>query len=431
MRSVVVVGAGVVGLSVALWLLRRGHRVTVLDPAPPLPGVDYRGACSFGNAATIAVNACLPMAGPGILAQVPRMLADRSGPLTIFWRDLPGLLPWLWLFLRAGSPARFEHGVRVLGGLMRLAEDGHAPLMAECGAARLRRAGATLHLFHTPASLAAALPGIHKRAGQGVRFELLDAPAVRATEPALAPLYHGGVRYPDAYGLDDPLAYAAALAGAILSRGGRFVRSRARAITPRPHGVEVIAEGEALTADHVILAAGAWSARLAATLGDRVPLGTERGYHVMFPDGAGLLSAPVMYPEHGFYMSPLGPGLRCAGTVELGGLDRPPRPRRCTAMVGKARRLLPGLGAQGEDWLGFRPSTPDGLPVIGPSPADPRVLHAFGHGHVGLTLAGLTGRIVADLVDGRPPPVDIAPLRPDRFAGPFGRPRGAGAPLTA
>jgi D-amino-acid dehydrogenase len=414
-RSVVIVGAGFVGLSSALWLQRYGHRVTIVDENPPLEGADYRRACSFGNAANIALNACLPVSGPGIARRIPRMLADRAGPLSISWPDLPQLLPWLISFLRAGTSEQVDRAVTILGQLMRLAEAGHAPLMAECGVAALRRPAGTMHLFHSDRSFLAALPGLRRREAQGVRFEVLDAAAVREREPNLAPCYHKGVFYRDSYCIDDPLAYAVGLGKAFLARGGRFVTGRARDVVRREEGVDVVVDGVAFTAERVVIAAGAWSAGLAASVGDRVRLNTERGYHVLFPGGDKLLSTPTMYPEHGFYMTPLSEGLRAAGTVELGGLGRPHRPKRCAIIAAKTRRFLPGLGEHSREWLGFRPSMPDSLPVIGPSPGDPRVVHAFGHGHVGLTLAGITGRIVSDIISGQPAPIDIAPLRPDRF----------------
>ena len=167
-RTVVVIGAGFVGLSAALWLQRCGHLVVVVDENPPVDGIDYRRACSYGNAANIALNACLPVSGPGIVWRVPRMLADRAGPLSIFWRDLPQLLPWLAAFVRAGTAAKVHHAVSVLGQLMRLAEAGHAPLMVECGVEGLKRPAGALHLFHTERSFQAARPGIRRREEQGV-----------------------------------------------------------------------------------------------------------------------------------------------------------------------------------------------------------------------------------------------------------------------
>ena len=199
-------------------------------------------------------------------------------------------------------------------------------------------------------------------------------------------------------------------------RGGSVVQASVDAIVRQGAGRAAMAGGHAVAqGDRVVIAAGAHSGRLAATLGDRIRLDAERGYHVLFPQDGHRLNSPVCDPEAGFYLTPLGEGLRAAGTVELGGLGKPLRPHR-TAMIERvSRRLVPGLGPAGRTWLGFRPSMPDSLPVIGPSPSDPQVIHAFGHGHVGLTLGGITGRLVAELASGLAPSMDLAPLAPQRF----------------
>ncbi|MFT3690812.1 NAD(P)/FAD-dependent oxidoreductase [Paenirhodobacter sp.] len=186
------------------------------------------------------------------------------------------------------------------------------------------------------------------------------------------------------------------------------------ALTPEAEGVRLHLPDGSARHQRVVIAAGAWSGALARGMGEPVRLDTERGYHVLFPGAGGLLRGSVCYAEHGFFMSPLAEGLRCAGTVELGGLDTPPRWRRAEAIARVARDLIPGLPEVGRKWMGSRPSTPDSLPIIGPSRVDPRVIHAYGHGHLGLTLGAVTGRIVAGLVSGEAPLIDLAPFRPDR-----------------
>ena len=179
----------------------------------------------------------------------------------------------------------------------------------------------------------------------------------------------------------------------------------------------MVCSGERIAADRVVVASGAWSTRLLGRLADDIPLDTERGYHVVFPEAASLLNRPVAPVDGGFFMTPMEGGLRAAGTVEFAGLDAPPRPARVEALTAAARRLLPDLGEPAESWLGFRPTLPDSLPAIGPLPSDPRILCAFGHQHLGMTLGGITGKLIAELVDGAgPPSVDLAPFAPDRFA---------------
>jgi glycine/D-amino acid oxidase-like deaminating enzyme len=414
-RRVVVIGGGVVGLSCGLWLLKAGHSVTVIDRQALGAQASFARTASLGTACTIALGACLPLATPGIWAAAPTMLLDHRGPLSIYWRDILRLTPWLIAFLKSSRRPDFDRIVSVLGGLLRLAEAGHAPLIEESGAGGLLRRGGCLYLYRTPKQFADAKEGIALRKREGVNMEILDAEAIGRTEPSLAPLYHKGVRFTDAYHLDTPSRYALALADAIRGRGGEFVQGEARGLASANDGVEAILEHGRLKADRIVVACGAWSRPLAASMGDRVLLDTERGYHVLFPDGGSLLSEPCCYPELGFYLTPLEEGLRAAGTVELGGLDAPPRAARIEMIARAARKILPQLGQAGRAWVGFRPSMPDSLPVIGPSPHDARVLYAFGHGHIGLTLAGVTGRIVSDLISGFDPPLDIEPLRPARF----------------
>lgn len=413
--SVGVIGAGVVGLSSALWLQRAGHHVLLVDPEPPVSGGGYEHAASFGNACTMAFGACIPVGTPSVMRAVPGMLFNRRGPLAISWRDLPGLAPWLASFLRSASPEAVSRITRVLGGLLRLAEAGHAPLFDAAGAGDLRRRTGCLYVYRSASSFEAAQAEIDLRRREGVLMRVLEREEVRAREPKLAPLYHKGLLFEEAYSIDDPLTYARRLLARFVADGGDLIAAGVSAIERDSEGLTLRCADRAFRVERAVLAAGAWSGRIARSYGDRIRLGTERGYHVLFPADGKLLTAPTCYPEHGFYMTPLAEGLRAAGTVELGGLGKPPRPARTAAIERIARTLLPDLNASGRTWLGFRPSMPDSLPVIGASPADSRIVHAFGHGHIGLTLAGITGRLVADIIGEQPPLLDLHPLRANRF----------------
>lgn len=415
-RRVVVVGAGIVGLSCALWLQRAGHAVTVCDPAPPLPGVAYESAASFGNSCTIAYGAVLPVAMPGILTAVPRMLSDRDGPLSLFWGDVPGLLPWLWSFIRASRPSEVRRITSLLGRLVRLTAAGLEPLIDQAGLqARVRRTGC-LYVYRTEAQFEAAQANLQMRAEQGVRMQVLQAAQLREEEPGLKTEYARAVRFLDTCSLDDPHHFMMGLAQDFLRRGGSVVQAKVEAVTRQGAARVAMSAGRPIAqGDLVVIAAGAHSRKLAAGLGDRIRLDAERGYHVLFPEDGHRLNSPVCDPEFGFYLTPLGEGLRAAGTVELGGLGKAMRPHR-TAMIERvSRRLVKDLGPAGRTWLGFRPSMPDSLPVIGRSPSDPQVIHAFGHGHVGLTLGGITGRLVAELASGLPPSMDLTPFAAHRF----------------
>jgi glycine/D-amino acid oxidase-like deaminating enzyme len=418
-RHVLVIGAGLVGLASARWLQKHGHRVTLIDRDPPLPGASWRQACSYGNACTVAPHGVVPVATPGLTWRVPGMLAKPTGPLAIVWRYLPSLAPWLRAFLRSSSTAEVERIAGVLSDLLGRADGAWRPLIEESGSGDLLRKNGCLYLYKTEAEFAAAEADNLLRERHGVTLDRLDSAQVRALEPKLAPLYYRGVLFRDAYTIEDPKVLATRLARTIVEHGGSFVRGEAHGLKVGEAGVTVWIDGNEHRADQLLVAAGAWSRTLAKQVGDHVLLDTERGYHVLFPAAGGLLGRPVCYPGHGFYMTPMAAGLRAAGTVELGGLAAKPNPRR-TAMIAKAvSSLLPGAGEPADEWLGFRPSMPDSLPVIGNSPTNPRVTYAFGHGHLGVTLAAATGRLVADLVSRLRSDLDIGPLRPDRF-GPLG-----------
>jgi D-amino-acid dehydrogenase len=414
-RHVAVVGAGLVGLCTALWLQRMGHRVTIIDPAPPLGDASYRQACSYGNACTFAPHGVVPVATSGVIWRVPGMLLNPLGPLAIVWRYLPQLVPWLRAFLASSTKAEVERIAGTLAVLLSHADAAWQPLVIQAGAERLKRHDGCLYLYKTEAQFRAADAENALRERHGVAMDRLDRADVRNMEPNLAPLYHKGVLFRDAYVFSSPRQLAFALAQAVIRGGGEIVRGEVSVIEPRGNGICLrIADKQILT-DHAVVAAGAHSRKLTASIGDRVLLDTERGYHVLFPQAGNLLSRPVCYPEHGFYMVPMADGLRAAGTVELGGLAAPLNPKRTAMIRDGVKMLLPAAGQGSDEWLGFRPSMPDSLPVIGSSRRLPRVTYAFGHGHLGLTLSALTGYLVSQLVAGQRPAVDLTPLRPDRF----------------
>lgn len=411
--SVIVVGAGIVGMSAALALRLRGVPVTVVDRQAPGHGT------SFGNAGTFATYEVQPIATPGILRSVPRMLLDPSGPLAIRWQYLPRLLPWLARFVAASAPATVERITGELATLTSRADEGYRPLFEAAGAADLIRREGALYVYTRTAAA-----DVRRRAeayrAHGVRALPLERGELEELEPNLSPGCVRGLLYPDAFHTLGPLALTERFVQAFLGLGGTIERAEAATIEAAPGGERVVlTDGRALAAERVVLAAGAWSRRLAAASGARVPLDTERGYHLVFPGAGNLLRRPVCWYERGFYVTPMADGLRVAGTVELGGVEAPARPVRLRALERGVRALLPVQGAPASEWMGFRPSMPDSKPVIGSMPGRPSVIHAFGHGHLGLTLAGITARIVADMVTGAPPPLDVAAFSPARFAGRF------------
>ena len=406
--EIAVVGAGVIGLTVALRLLDEGREVVLIDPAEPGAGASY------GNAGVIADYAVLPVGTPEVLRRLPALMFDRDSPLAIRRAALPALAPWLLRFLRQSLPGRARANAAALAALLGRARAGWEALAADLDAGGLLRRSGCLYLFLDRAELGPAAADRRARAALGVEAELLSASGVAALEPALPPAA-GGLFFPGVASLSDPGLMMRLLAETVAERGARFVSARATGLARDGRGAVVTGPGLRLAADRVVLAAGAHARALARAAGDAVPLDTERGYHLEWDMEAALLSRPVCPAARGFYLSPMAGRLRAAGTVELGGLSAPPSPHRLARIEAGARAVFPGLGTPARSWMGFRPSLPDSLPVIGPSRGGAEVIHAFGHGHLGVTLAPVTAAIVADLVAGRAPGVPLAAVSPARF----------------
>jgi glycine/D-amino acid oxidase-like deaminating enzyme len=412
--TVTIIGAGVVGLSTALWLQRKGCDVTLLDPTPPLPGVSFRNAASFGNASTVAPSGIFPSASPGILRDVPGMLMRSDGPLSLYWRDLLDLAPWLAAFLSTSLRRRQDGIISALGSLMRVLEEGNAPLMAEVGHVRLVKGKGSIHLYRTEEEASRARTSNERRLAEGVEATYLTRDDIAGLEPNLAPGYVGGTLFPGCYIIDSPEAYCRGLAEVIIRRGGRFVQAKAGTIETGADGIRVQAGGRTLAAQRLVVSAGAWSRAISKDIGDRLNMNTERGYHVAFEQNQGLINHPLMYPSDAFFVTPLSHQIRAAGTVDLGGLDKKPNLKRLKVLEDKARRMLPALGERSDTWMGFRPSTPDSMPFIGPSRKDQRIVYACGHGHLGLTLGGITGKLVSEIMLGEKTSVDVTPFSPSR-----------------
>jgi D-amino-acid dehydrogenase len=411
--DVLVIGAGTVGLAIALRLQREGRHVTVIDRS----GV--AAEASRGNAGALAFTDIMPLASPGILRKAPRWLLDPLGPLSIAPAYLPRIAPWLFHFWRASFPERVKASAAAQAALMDLSIGETDAMLAAAGAADMLRSDGVLHLYESEAELAASQPGWQARADHGIAFtHLHGAQAIAELQPGLSSTLVAATFLPAWKTVTDPLLLTLALARRITELGGRLRRGEAQALAPAADGVDVpLAGAQRMTAKHVVVAAGAWSHHLARTLRERIPLETERGYNTTLPVAAFDLKRQLTFGGHGFVVTPLSCGVRVGGAVELAGLDAPPNFQRADVLLAKAKRFMPGLAtAGGTQWMGFRPSLPDSLPAIGAAARDARVTYAFGHGHLGLTQAAATARLVADIVFGRPSALDLSPFRPQRFA---------------
>ena len=410
----IIVGAGIVGVCCAAELAKRGHAVQVIDRLAPGAGT------SRGNAAGIALAEVLPLASPGVFRQAPKWLLDPLGPLTVAPAYLPRLAPWLWRFWRAGSRAQVRRGAAALAALNRLTWPATRMLYDEAGLGQDLRSIPALHLYETDASFCRSQFGWALRSEMGISFEHMDAGDLRDLEPSLAPIFARATRVTEWAMVSEPYRVARKIAALAKARGAEFLRGQVVAVElagGKDHGLTVrLEDGRTLSARRLLVAAGAWSHHLAEAFGDRVPLETERGYNTTLRDPGIQVSHQLFFEDHGFVASPLENGFRIGGAVELAGLEAPPNYARSRAMMTKAKLFLPALrGEGGVEWMGYRPSLPDSLPVIDRSPQYPRVFYAFGHGHLGLTQAPATAQILADLVEGRESEFDRTPFRVNRF----------------
>ena len=409
--GVAVIGAGVVGLSAAIAAQARGFAVTVIEREAPAAGA------SAGNAGAFAFTDILPLASPGILKKAPKWLLDPLGPLSVPPTYAVQIAPWMFRFWRACAPGRVAHSTAAQTALMDLSKTALEPFLVETGTIPMLRKEGNLQVYESRTELNASLPGWEARAKHGVEFHHMDANAMAAIQPGLAPRFTHGTFTPGWYSIADPKLYTLALADHFRAKGGRIERAEVLGLKPVEGGVEIATtDGRTRRVKRVVLAAGAFSHTVARTLGESIPLETERGYNTTLPPDAFDLRTQITFGGHGFVVTRLSTGIRVGGAVELGGLKLPPNFRRSEAMLEKARAFLPGLKPDGGvQWMGFRPSLPDSLPAIGRARITPNVVYAFGHGHLGLTQSAGTARLVADLLTDQKTAIDISAFSPQRF----------------
>ncbi|QOK71318.1 FAD-binding oxidoreductase [Brucella suis bv. 2] len=410
-QDIVIIGGGIVGVATAALLAEAGREVLVIDRT---------GICeetTSGNAAALAFSDILPLASKGVMRKVPGWLLDPLGPFTIRPTYFPKMLPWLYRFWRASAPNALARTAIAQAAIMRLAENEMQSLIERAGLRNRLREDGNLELYESEAELAASQPGWDVREKAGIAYEHVRGRRLAELQPGLSPRFVAGTFVPGWKNVSDPKLFGKAIWSYAESLGARFLSGKVASAKRQNGGVRLRLEnGVEINATHLVLMAGAWSRDLAKGFGDIVPLDTERGYNTTLPVGSFDVKRQLTFPGHGFVITPMETGLRVGGAVEFGGLDLPPNFARSEAMLKKASKFLPGLKVEGgRQWMGYRPSMPDSLPVIGRASAGGNVYYGFGHGHLGLTQSAATARLIRDLITGSEPAIDIEPFKPQRF----------------
>jgi len=411
-NTIIVIGAGILGVSSAIHLQRRGFDVKIIDRLPPGDGT------SFGNAGVLAASSVIPVPGPGLLAKVPKMLFDPDGPLFLKWGYLPRLAPFLVPYLKNGSASRVRKIAAALSHIVVDAVDEHQALARDTGAGKWLTGDDYLFVFRDRAAFEAdKFSWELRRQNWPHGWEEIEGAALGEIAPHINRANTFAIRLGQHGTCTSPANYTKALAEHFVREGGKILTAEVTGISAPAEGpVVVTASGEAHSAARLVVAAGAYSARLAKMIGADFSLEAERGYHIELKAPTRTVPLPTMVASGKFVATPMAGGLRLAGLVEFGGLDAAASEGPIAMLKRAAAKLLPGLEYESHtEWLGYRPATTDSLPVIGAKAENPNVFYAFGHHHIGLTGAPKTARLLATLMVGETPNTDMAPYSPDRF----------------
>ncbi|WP_321929710.1 NAD(P)/FAD-dependent oxidoreductase [Paraburkholderia guartelaensis] len=411
-KSAVVIGGGIVGVCCALYLQRSGYAVTLIDPEAP------GNSTAKWSCGQMAVSEVIPLSKPGILMKVPGWLMDQKGPLALRPSALPGIIPWFLRFLMCARHAKIVDIANAMAALTHEVYADYAPLLDACDDKALMGERPILEVFDDPKGIEHEQPHLALRESLGFKAQRLNAKEIGDLEPALAGKFAHGLLFADWRSVSDTMGFIAALTDSFIARGGRRIRTEASRIDEangRATGV-TLANGERVEARQVVVAAGTGARRFFGALGVSVPLEGIAGYQVVVADPGVEIRHSTIYADGGFCFTPMTRGLQIGGTIEFAGQGAAPNFKRADIILEKAKRVLPELRTANVEYgVGYRPFLPDTKPVIDRSRRLDNVFMAFGHGQLGLTLGATTGRLIADMVAGRPTRQDLAPFSAYRF----------------
>ena len=412
-NSVGIVGSGIQGVCVGLQLIKKGIPVTIFDKHDPLS--NKFKAASYGNAGHFSPYAVLQFNRPDILYDVPKMLFSSYGPLALKWSYMPKMINWFYNYFKNCNKKSMLHTAKYMHQILSLSNDAYEEIFREIDTSNLVDKKGIIYIW-TNKNLKSRQLEIKVRNDLGIKQKLLSQKEVLELEPNLKPVFDAGVIYEDAMHAKDPHGILKEIFKLFIKKGGKFVQENIKYLQQINSNQTLIkSETKDYKFEKTVVASGAFSKRLTDQLGEKIPLDTERGYHVHFKNMEHLLSRPVIFLDRGFGMTPMNQGLRAVGTVELGGLENPPSKKRIDYIIKCAKELLPQLSEHQDEWLGYRPTLPDFLPILGPSLKNKNIIYAFGHHHLGWTLGAITGKIVSGIVAGEKTNLDLSPYSSKRF----------------
>ncbi len=412
-KSVGIIGSGIQGVCVGLQLIKKGIPVTIFDRHDPLS--NKFKAASYGNAGHFSPYAVLQFNRPDVLYDVPKMLLSSNGPLALKWNYIPKMYNWFFHYLKNFNKKSMLHTAKYMHQILNLSNDAYEEIFKEINITNLVEKKGIIYVW-TNKNLKSRELEIKVRNDLGIKQKLITQKQILELEPNLRPVFDAGVIYESAMHAKDPHGILKEIFKLFLSKGGTFIQENIIGIKQIEENQTVIkSEREEYKFEKSVIASGAFSKNLTDQLGENIPLDTERGYHVHFKGMENLISRPVIFLDRGFGMTPMNQGLRAVGTVELGGLKNPPSKKRIQYIINCAKELLPQLKEHEDEWLGFRPTLPDFLPILGPSLKNKNIIYAFGHHHLGWTLGAVTGKIVSGIVSGEKTNLDLSPYSSKRF----------------